>query len=953
MSEGLSDLAKYLRFDIPIFNYFLYPFFALFQTLANLHINLSTVNVSCAGSQAPIELLIDCCILGLTIVLIKSDYQYLFNILLPNINNAFLMNSLEKGSFLFNPYVYYCIAVMGVNALNPFQVCLRYAIGYITIASFGANHYVAHQVTPSCDQVPSAPYFDSLLGYGSSLIAWWLILPTIYTLASVVVPCPVMPEEKVLPLDDLPVISSYFIPVKSAVREHDKESMSDDSDSHHTVIQINEDEHHTNNHEKILRSPATAVAIIPDIPKPSSDHHVNPQGGLEMTLLRKELSQKFNLQEEVIHEILQSAQKSTSFRQPQQPSSRLSMVTSSTPHPLHLHQHHKPFFQQRQLKRQRKKENKDSTSLIGTMKHFLIDFCSSIVSVDIWLTRLVSSWIHYLHHVLQKDNPALYYRYCRQNVMKQSKIFNSIEEFTKQSNNIPYSPSPVKMLKQMQKQQSKKILQQQEIDSQWKKEEIKGLPKYHSLCLMVKEELNEDFHVAEPFGTIFAFLGIGHFFTEIGRFYWSIIYKNYQVFFLVCFGIWTETAVRAYDLETLAKDLSLPSTNSRERLEKESRGVQMTSDGDSDNMKESDNGSGKEEEDIDDDVMGKIIAIIVSSRVILFQFIPIFSIFSIAAAAFSSTPLFVLSSTLQKYVPAFLVWNSREIAWRKEFEKFPTSTKAFDSFLLTINDASMSNPSSPSSAQMFEYFLTHYSWRISFQSTIIFWSNSRLFCFVNAVDTILISFFFLFYQSYLIWVIVLLLAILLPFIFTRIMVLMMYFGKAIDLQDEDLSWIYRPSFQKLRVEFAPLLKKSNEKPPKAGVEDPLKVSENITSISQRGSRTSLRRSHRHRSSNRNRADRIDEADEKGESEFSHSDSNSLWDDIDDFDWEVGEDEEGNDSKHSSNPPNLNYDSCGDEDGSIHSSFQFSAGDSDSHDKDSEVIVLKNGLEGEGIERSNI
>jgi hypothetical protein len=103
---------------------------------------------------------------------------------------------------------------------------------------------------------------------------------------------------------------------------------------------------------------------------------------------------------------------------------------------------------------------------------------------------------------------------------------------------------------------------------------------------------------------------------------------------------------------------------------------------------------------------------------------------------------------------------------------------------------------------MLEYILAHYSWRISFQSTIIFWSDSRLFCFVYAVDTIMLSFLFLIYRSYLLWAIMLLLAILLPMIITRIMVLMLYFGKAVDLQDEDLSLFYRPSYEKLREEFA-------------------------------------------------------------------------------------------------------------------------------------------------------
>jgi hypothetical protein len=61
-------------------------------------------------------------------------------------------------------------------------------MGFVRLNSFAKNHKVAHEVSQACDEVPGARYFDSFLGYTSTIFAWWLILPAVYYLAEVVVP---------------------------------------------------------------------------------------------------------------------------------------------------------------------------------------------------------------------------------------------------------------------------------------------------------------------------------------------------------------------------------------------------------------------------------------------------------------------------------------------------------------------------------------------------------------------------------------------------------------------------------------------------------------------------------------------------------------------------------------------------------------------------------------------
>jgi hypothetical protein len=192
LAEGLTDITEYINLPVNLFYYVALPFLYFFETLATINLNLSSVNVSCSGSQAPIELLINCFILGLLVIIIRSDYQLLFNILLNNLNQRFLLNNVEQrldaGNFHFSRYFFICLIVTALNSINPFQVGLRYCMGFVRIDTFGKNHGIAHEVTESCNQVPGAPHFDSFLGYMSTIFAWWLILPAMYCLAEVVVP---------------------------------------------------------------------------------------------------------------------------------------------------------------------------------------------------------------------------------------------------------------------------------------------------------------------------------------------------------------------------------------------------------------------------------------------------------------------------------------------------------------------------------------------------------------------------------------------------------------------------------------------------------------------------------------------------------------------------------------------------------------------------------------------
>jgi len=126
------------------------PFFYLLELLSGLHIDFSSVNVTCLGSTAPIELVLNMFIVGIVIVIIDSQWQLFrvmsFNVLsyqffsmatLFSFRSAFtkvkesgwygtLMKIAKNVSYFF--LLIACTAMLIISFLDPFQsglVCIH------------------------------------------------------------------------------------------------------------------------------------------------------------------------------------------------------------------------------------------------------------------------------------------------------------------------------------------------------------------------------------------------------------------------------------------------------------------------------------------------------------------------------------------------------------------------------------------------------------------------------------------------------------------------------------------------------------------------------------------------------------------------------------------------------------------------------------------------------------
>jgi hypothetical protein len=186
----LSQVA--LNIGIPKFSLFLYPFryfSQLLTVLSKIQINFSNVQVTCAGSQAPIYLLTYLLIFSVVIIIIQSNLQvFWISSLSPAINKA--------SNLIFSRYFF--IRNKSTSMLM-FLICrsllfipqprtiVQYMIGFISWSYFFQNQGVATS-TSNCDAATTIP-LDTILAIATTIMVVLALFPVLYIVAQVLVPC--------------------------------------------------------------------------------------------------------------------------------------------------------------------------------------------------------------------------------------------------------------------------------------------------------------------------------------------------------------------------------------------------------------------------------------------------------------------------------------------------------------------------------------------------------------------------------------------------------------------------------------------------------------------------------------------------------------------------------------------------------------------------------------------
>ena len=71
-----NSLSRLLWF----LDYLIYPFVQAVSFFSSLELNFDTIGITCDGASAPLKLLTNCIILGITVIVITSDYRVYENV---------------------------------------------------------------------------------------------------------------------------------------------------------------------------------------------------------------------------------------------------------------------------------------------------------------------------------------------------------------------------------------------------------------------------------------------------------------------------------------------------------------------------------------------------------------------------------------------------------------------------------------------------------------------------------------------------------------------------------------------------------------------------------------------------------------------------------------------------------------------------------------------------------
>ena len=199
-------LGAFDKWTGPLLGYLFYPFIQLFDLVVVFEIDLESVDITCKGSSAPLELFINLIVLGLCIVIIDSEFNifkgvtwaslaelHLEQVTAPTFRKWAIRENGRMAIPTVMGYIRYCALVMAsfgmlqVMGIDIFQGFLQYCMSSLTIISFFADNG-KHAYSPECNNVDNYKEFDSLIAGLASGEFWLLVLPAVYEISKLLLP---------------------------------------------------------------------------------------------------------------------------------------------------------------------------------------------------------------------------------------------------------------------------------------------------------------------------------------------------------------------------------------------------------------------------------------------------------------------------------------------------------------------------------------------------------------------------------------------------------------------------------------------------------------------------------------------------------------------------------------------------------------------------------------------
>ena len=584
------------------------------------------LTVTCQGAQAPIELFVDSFVLGVSILFIKSKYNFLWAMTLQEMNKSLALKYWLRGKTCFSSKLLLSLAAFMLSTTNPFITVLRFFLSYVNFGAFFANNHLTHALSQACIGIQGFENQELWLVNSTSVLVWWLIFPIVYMAAEILCPKGGFTATR------SPILN--YIHSRSATSVHPlPNSQSGDSE---------------NFRDSDSRRSSIGSIVISDFDEGSE---ISSSIGSVVVSAFSSSSASIQVSDNddssigsvVISDYVESENSSVhKLDVTDRAETRMALAPSDTlsNNPLQDHQS--------KVREAQPETNFESGLLLSAYYvlsgafRYAWSYIGLLFSMDLLLIYAMNAWVA---RNQKEDNLEQLHqlrtsrRWDRNLVEQRLKEFREIQYkrlHTETNQWNRYSSYFQRYARKVEDMNAK-------LEEKWLKEahqsDDERLPPYYRLCFMVQKELLRNMNnvyvlrklwipVSIPLSFIIAFSGVGHLLTAVGRKYWGIAAWKYFLFMCACLGFWTDEIYEAYEIEELVREFTILDP---------------------------------------DEATVLFIPLTIASRAILLQALGHTSLLiSIIVINMCGSPLFVFSPRMEKIVPPLMHFNPREVAIRRE-----------------------------------------------------------------------------------------------------------------------------------------------------------------------------------------------------------------------------------------------------------------------------------------------
>jgi hypothetical protein len=211
VTAAVSHLDEVIGAVVPV-RYLFGWIFVVVEAMGSLGINLSAMQVTCVGSQAPIVLLVNVVLFVAIVILIECGVASFLATTFFRTHREYrsvILNSRARNTIDYPASVkarrwLFSNIETAIFSSNLIVYVLQYAVSFISIGEF-FQYYGRHASTPACDNISGVPGIDTALAFVSTILTYMLIPAVMYNISKLLVPR-LLQKDK-LPPKDLSSIS--------------------------------------------------------------------------------------------------------------------------------------------------------------------------------------------------------------------------------------------------------------------------------------------------------------------------------------------------------------------------------------------------------------------------------------------------------------------------------------------------------------------------------------------------------------------------------------------------------------------------------------------------------------------------------------------------------------------------------------------------------------------------